>query len=395
MSVIKVDIDKINIQNSNIQSFLDDVSRLTSDTDGALDKIKTSWSGKKSKVILENIDKIKNIHITLIARLEENKMYIKGVADNLKAASEANVEPNVLPVIEASPTITLNTGPTSFSEFDNNMLDKLISIEKSGQNSYDSFDLEASLKSYNTSPNSSVLSKQDPNYLQNSSNSLDNMQKKLISSGLWGTDSAARILSIWMLQTNFKIPTTASTKTDGLGNQRGIGIGKNWNSTGVDCTNFAYWFNVNSGLMKEGMVLDNPATNNVAGTQPLRGDSGVPSGNFKTGDIVARDGHVGVYLYSDDNYIFTFETARRGSENNHGTMLSAVYLESTNDSLPSSNYGPTYQRNYWTHVAPSENINLYNPKTSFNPDNVLLKPNTGELTAREQALNLFKKSGAK
>lgn len=381
-----------------------------------LDLISNSWTGKKSTEVLKGKEEIKTQNDKLLERikikskqiLDAYNKYVEYEDTDIKetvAVDSSEIKPEDTSIkepivtdskeIEIKDTSSLKTSEeklkalsTNFSGFHNTLLPLLIQNEKNGTNSFSAYSQEELInliKSYNASANITNV-KQD-SYLQDSANSLNMIQEELKKNNLWGTPSAARIVSLWMMNTGYRIPTTASIATDssgrlveGIGNQRGVGIGNNWESSGLDCTNFSYWLTLNSGLLtdssgapSEGMVLNNPY--NVGSKLT---ESNVV--NFSAGDIVSREDHVGVYLFSDDKYIYTFETvstpAQKGPRKGLGDSGTTITVVPINNSVtvPSDFYGPSYPNGYWKRITNIENVSLSKPKVPHT-GNIVLKPN--------------------
>lgn len=97
--------------------------KLITDTDNDLDSIKVNWEGKKSAIILNNIDIIKNTHKDLILKIEENGVYLNGVVEVFESAENATIESSntaqsyqkpepSIPVIVSSPEVQIPLQPT-------------------------------------------------------------------------------------------------------------------------------------------------------------------------------------------------------------------------------------------------------------------------------------------
>lgn len=123
MGDIKVSIDKIKNMHAETQTFLNDINKLIADTDNDLDSIKVNWEGKKSAVILNNIDIIKSTHKDLILKIEENGVYLNGVVEVFESAENATIESSntaqsyqkpepSIPVIVSSPEVQIPLQPT-------------------------------------------------------------------------------------------------------------------------------------------------------------------------------------------------------------------------------------------------------------------------------------------
>lgn len=409
----------VNDEMLSTKSSLDTVhSELTSilkEINTQLDSISNSWTGKKAtnvlttkSEIIENNEKVlkristKSEQILAAynkyAEYEDTDIKEAAVADSSETKPEDTgikepvvTDSNEMEIKDSSSLKTnekkLKALSTNFSGFHDTLLPLLIQNEKNGTNSFAAYSQEELInlvKNYNASANITNV-KQD-SYLQDSANSLNMIQEELKKNNLWGTPSAARIVSLWMMNTGYRIPTTASIATDssgrlveGIGNQRGVGVGNNWESSGLDCTNFSYWLTLNSGLLtdssgapSEGMVLNNPF--NVGSKLT---ENNLPS--FSAGDIVSREDHVGVYLFSDDKYIYTFETvsspAQKGPRKglgDSGTTITVVPVNS-DVSVPSDFYGPSYPKGYWKRITNIENVSLSKAKVPHTGD-IVLKP---------------------
>ncbi len=372
------------------------------------DSINSNWKGNKANLILKPIEEIKKNNENILKKialkseqiLNAYNVYLKSqdtyiAVSPITTVDQTTTQAEIVPEEAPTPISTsekLKALQLDFSGFQETLLPVLIHNEVNGINAYSSYtpdDLMNLVIKYNASPN--IINVDDPSYLQNSANSLNVVQQELKNNNLWGTPSAVRIVSLWMISTGYKIPTTASIKKDnkgnlveGVGNQRGIGVGNNWNKegNGLDCTNFAYWLTLNSGLLTdnngnpaEGMALNNPYNRGSKITQ-----NSIPG--FYSGDIVATPNHVGVYLFSDDKYVYTFETVSNAAFGkpgrglgDYGTSITITPINSTVPIPDSFNNQKWFKPiGYWDRIASIFNVSL-DRATVPHTGNIVLKPN--------------------